>query len=421
MTEGAMGDRLEAECKVGCARGGNEIGSEERDVVDTELLVIGAGPYGLSTAALADERGVDATIVGRPMGFWREHMPGGMFLRSSADWQLDATGLDTFRAYLEHRAIRAEDVDPIPVGLFLDYATWFTERKRLSVREDFVDELTKTDGQFEARLASGERIRARAVVAAPGVRHFTEVPAWAAALPAERSAHTCDLVDVAPLAGARVAIIGGRQSAYEWSALIAEAGAERIDIVHRHDVPRFERVSWTFIEPHVARTQTVPGYWRRLPPAERDSISQRFWENGRLTLEYWLTPRLPADRVHRWPGTEVVGVVPDGPGGVIELSLSNALRLDVDYVLMACGYGIDLRRVPYLRGVLDEIDVVDGFPVLDESSQTTLPGLYMTGFAATRDFGPFFGFVRASPAAATVIVRDVLSRSGEWATASSVR
>jgi FAD-dependent urate hydroxylase len=33
------------------------------------------------------------------------------------------------------------------------------------------------------------------------------------------------------LAGSRVLIVGGRQSAYEWAALIREHGAERIDIV----------------------------------------------------------------------------------------------------------------------------------------------------------------------------------------------
>jgi thioredoxin reductase len=53
--------------------------------------------------------------------------------------------------------------------------------------------------------------------------------------------------------GARVLIVGGRQSAYEWAALIGEAGAERIDVVHRHDEPRFDRVSWAFVEPHIER------------------------------------------------------------------------------------------------------------------------------------------------------------------------
>jgi hypothetical protein len=33
------------------------------------------------------------------------------------------------------------------------------------------------------------------------------------------------------------------------------------------------------------------------------------------------------------------------------------------------------------------------------------------GFSATRDFGPFFGFVIGSPASATLTVRDLLSRT----------
>ena len=58
-------------------------------MIDTRLLVIGAGPYGLSVAALARERGIETVTLGRPMGFWREHMPEGMLLRSGLDWHLD--------------------------------------------------------------------------------------------------------------------------------------------------------------------------------------------------------------------------------------------------------------------------------------------------------------------------------------------
>jgi hypothetical protein len=54
--------------------------------------------------------------------------------------------------------------------------------------------------------------------------------------------------------------------------------------------------------------------------------------------------------------------------------------------------------------------VVDGFPVLDESFQSSIAGLYVTGFASTRDFGPFFGFTKGYPAAAAIIVDDLLRR-----------
>jgi FAD-dependent urate hydroxylase len=376
----------------------------------TELLVVGAGPYGLSTAALAREQGIDVVVLGRSMDFWHTNMPQGMFLRSGPDWHLDAAGSHTLEAYMEERRVDPHDADPIPIALFQGYGEWFRAAKGIAVREDLVADLSPLDGGFEATLEGGEWIVAHSVVCAPGIRHYTNLPAWASRVPPGRAAHTCDLVRFEALGGARVLIVGGRQSAYEWAALIREHGAERIDVVHRHDVPRFDQVSWSFVDEHVERTIDVRGYWRNLPKAQRDAIAQRFWEVGRLTLEQWLIPRLDWDGLHRWPGTEVVEARSGGSDGDVEIRLSNSERLAVDYVVFASGYRTDLARVPYLRGVLGQIRRVDGFPVLDAAFRTTLPGFYITGFSATRDFGPFFGFVKGSPAAATLIVRDLASR-----------
>jgi len=377
-------------------------------VVRTSLLVIGAGPYGLSTAALARDHGIDSLVVGQPMSFWREHMPEGMFLRSGITWHLDAGGVHTLAAFVEERAIPDEELDPIPIATFLDYCEWFRRTKRVAVREELVTDLARSNGLFEATLAGGEHIAADAVVCAPGIRHYSYVPGWADVLPSDVSRHTCDLVRFDDLAGARVLIVGGRQSAYEWAALIHEHGAERIDVVHRHDVPRFERVSWSFVEAHVENTTRIRGYWRNLPAEDRLRIERRFWEVGRLTLEGWLTPRLASDRIHRRPGTEVVTAEPSG--AELRIVLSTSEHLTVDRVVIACGYRADLSRVPYLASLVDRIELADGYPVLDESFCASVPGLYVTGFSATRDFGPFFGFVKGSPAAATLIVQDLLSR-----------
>jgi hypothetical protein len=130
---------------------------------------------------------------------------------------------------------------------------------------------------------------------------------------------------------------------------------------------------------------------------------------GRLTLEYWLTPRLAWDGIHRWPGTEVVEVTPVGDDE-LRVLLSDGTGLAVDRVVFGSGYRAELTKVPYLAGVLKHVKVSSSFPVLDEAFQTSLDGLYVTGFSATQDFGPFFGFVKGSPAAATLIVRDLLSR-----------
>jgi FAD-dependent urate hydroxylase len=90
--------------------------------------------------------------------------------------------------------------------------------------------------------------------------------------------------------------------------------------------------------------------------------------------------------------------------------LSDGTELTVDRIVLATGYKANLGRVPYLAEVLDSIAAADGFPVLDETFQTSLPGLYLPGFAGTRDFGPFFGFTKGCPTAAALVTRGLTQR-----------
>jgi cation diffusion facilitator CzcD-associated flavoprotein CzcO len=379
-------------------------------VQTVSLLVVGAGPYGVAVAARAMERGVDTVVVGRPMGFWTDHMPEGMFLRSGIDWHLDASGVDTFEAFVEERGLSAADLLPVPIDVFLQYAAWFQTRKKVSVLDQRVARLERTDSAFVAWLDDGTPIATDVVVAAPGAAYFRQFPEWATRLPEHVGAHTCDLVRFDELAGARVLVVGGRQSAYEWAALLGEHGAERVDIVHRHDVPRFEKVSWKFVDPYLDATLRQRGWWRSLSAAEQGRIAQQFWEVGRLTLEWWLTPRLADERIRSWPGTQVVDALV-GDDGTVSVTLSNGDHPTYDRIVFATGYKADLPRVPYLTGLADGLDVTDGSPVLDEAFQSSVDGLYIVGFASTRAFGPFFGFTKGCPATATMVVDDVLRRA----------
>lgn len=374
----------------------------------TDLLVIGAGPYAYSAAAHARDRGISTRIVGRPMAFWRDQMPADMFLRSGPDWHLDARGEDTFAAFFEDRGLDPADHDPIPIGVFLDHTDWFADRKRLPVEQRMVAGLTRGDGDFTARMADGDTITAAKVLAAPGIAHYAALPEWAEAVPAERRSHTSELVCFDDLAGARVVIVGGRQSAYEWAALLCDHGAGRVDVVHRHDTPAFAEVSWAFVDGYVEQTLATRGWWRHLPAEDQAAIASRFWQVGRLTLEYWLVPRLDPSVVHRHPRCEVVSV-DAGSADAVRLNLSGGEVLDADHVVFASGYRADLSRVPYLSGLLDRISVTDGFPDLSEGFETSLDGLYIVGFSATRDFGPFYGFTKGCPSAARIVVEEMLS------------
>jgi thioredoxin reductase len=373
------------------------------DVTETQLLVIGAGPYGLAAAAAARSIGLEPLVVGEPMEFWRRNMPAGMLLRSSIDWHLDPQGQHTLAAYLEDNGVDANDVDPIPLELFIDYAEWFRDAKRISAERVRVHDVQRAGEQLEATLDDGRRVRADTVVAAPGVGPFTRLPTWVErTLPPERYSHTSELARLERFDGARVLIVGGRQSAFETAALLAESGAERVDVVHRHDPPRFTTADWGFVEPLMEASVRWPGWFGRLAPAHREAIERRFWREGRLKLEPWLAPRLARPQIRRWPHATVT-TTSELAAGTIAATLSSREILHVDHVILATGYRADLARVPYLAGVLDHIQLTDGFPILDQHFQTTVPGLFITGFAATRDFGPFFGFVRGSTAAATII------------------
>jgi cation diffusion facilitator CzcD-associated flavoprotein CzcO len=348
--------------------------------VSLDVLVIGAGPYGLAAAKAARDRGLETRVVGKPMGFWREHMPAGMLLRSGPDWHLDPAGELTFEAF------ESAPPDPIPLQLYLDYADWF-QREAGIVPED--EEVVTLTSDLTATFASGERVQAGAVVAAPGIARFTHRPQWAT-----EGVHTCDLTGFEDFAGADVLIVGGRQSAYESAALLAEHGAQ-VHVVHRHPQPRFAQVSWRFVDRHIDDTLATRDWWRGLPQAERDRIGRQFWEVGRLTLEPWLAPRIQAVHVHA--NAEVIEATARG------VRLSDGTRLAPDRIVFATGYRAEVTNVPYLPPLASK----NGFPVLDAAMQASVPGLYLPGFTATQDFGPFFGFVKGAPAAATLIARDL--------------
>ena len=357
-----------------------------------ELLVIGAGPYGLAVAAEARRQGLSVTVVGEPMRFWRRNMPDGMLLRSGREWHLDAAGVHTFDAFTG-----GWDDEPIPVETFIAYADWFARAGGIEPLPRRVDTLTE---DLAAHLDDGSTIHADRVVAAPGIAAFAvEPPFVVERLAPEQWSHTVRTVDFAGLAGRRVLILGGRQSAFEWAAMLAEAGAERVDLVYRHDTPAFTESDWSFVDELLAETRRTRGWFRGLPEADRKAIAQRFWQVGRLQLEPWLAPRITAAHLH--PRTEIADLASNG---TITAHLTDGTSIEADHLLLATGYKPDMTRVPYLP----PIELADGFPVLDPDFQTSVPGLYIAGFPSTRDFGPFFGFVAGATTTAAII-GDALS------------
>jgi lysine/ornithine N-monooxygenase len=86
-----------------------------------------------------------------------------------------------------------------------------------------------------------------------------------------------------------------------------------------------------------------------------------------------------------------------GPGGA-------ASMLEVDHVIAATGYKVDLRRVSCLDSELvDSLQKVENAPKLSTNFESSVPGLFFVGLAASNSFGPLLRFACGSDFAARKI------------------
>lgn len=375
----------------------------------TEFLIIGAGPYGLAAAAYAKHLGVETTIVGKPLDFWKTNMPRGMFLRSGPDWHLDAREVNTFEAYLNTRGLSHAEVKPVSLDLFLDYAAWFMGQNNLQTHNAYVTHLEKAGDTYTATLDDNTQLRANKVLLGLGFTFFKHAPReLVEKLPPGSYVHTCDTVDLEFYRGKRVLIVGGRQSAFEWAAMINEKGAAAVHLCHRHATPNFDEPDWDWVQPMARRTLSDHGWWRRLTPAEQGQIRYEFWSVGRLTLEAWLDARVHQPHIHIHEKTNIVAANARDDH-TVDVLLDDDSQLNVHHIILATGYQPDMHKVAFLdrATILDSLATVKGFPALDTEFQTNHRNLYISGIAATRDFGPFFGFTVGCPVSAKIIGEDL--------------
>jgi len=382
---------------------------------NTNLLIVGAGPFGLAMSAYARHLGIDHLVVGVPLEFWNRHMPAGLVLRSGIDWHLDPLDKFTIQRYLETSGINARDVQPLSLATYRDYAHWFIEQYEIECIPHYVTSLNRnpaTGTDFLAALTDGTVIQAGNVLLALGFKHFQNIPAdLTARLSAGRYEHTCQFVDFAPLNSRRVLIIGGRQSAFEWAALTHEAGATEVHVVYRHDTPAFTESDWSWVNPLLEMMVDDPAWFRNLEEKEQQRLNQRFWAEGRLKLEPWLAQRLDHPSIKLWPRTEISACSVDSTGQ-IAVALNTGEAFVVDRIILATGYKVDISRWPLLAdgNLLSHVRACDGFPALDPYFQTSVPGLYMTSMAATRDFGAFLAFTSSVRMSARVIGNAIKQR-----------
>src|ERR1700678_2294693 len=86
-----------------------------------DLVIIGAGPYGLSIAAHLRKTKLTFRIFGTPMQSWRRQMPKGMMLKSDgfASNLYDPDYAFTLRHYCQEKNLPYDDLGmPVPLETF---------------------------------------------------------------------------------------------------------------------------------------------------------------------------------------------------------------------------------------------------------------------------------------------------------------
>ncbi len=376
-----------------------------------DVVIVGAGPYGLSLATHLRAQGVDVGIFGKPLQLWREHMPKGMLLRSY--WW--ATSLSDpgkqyrMEDYLRETAQRS--VDPLPAETFINYALWFQKRLVPDVDETYISSIEKIHDSFIVTLVDGRVISCQCVVMAIGLAHYVYRPAkyrqWSEQLVTHTSVHQ----EFEQFAGKEVVILGGGQGALETAALVRESGAH-VHVVTRRPIvwmpgdadfpenrPLMERICYpkAGINPDWLSwsLEHLPYVWQRLPVPLKSRIAFSFY--GPMVSK-WLRPRL-LGKVKLHEGQRVEHVWETDKG--IALRLSNQKVLNADHMMLGTGYRIEVSRLSMLHAsLIAGIRTYNGAPILNSYFESSVPGLYFVGFSSVPSCGPLYRFVVGTDAAA---------------------
>lgn len=371
-----------------------------------EAIVIGAGPGGLSAAAMLNRRGVDNVVVDRDDAVaaswrrhydrlhlhtvrWLSHLPGYRFSRRHGRW----VSRDGVIRYLEGYA-RHHDIELM-----------------LSTAVERVD-LSDGDG-FVLRTSRGD-LPARNVVVATGYNNQPLMPRWPGIDDfAGDLVHASDYRNASRFAGRDVLVVGAGNTGAEIAVDLVEGGAARVRMAIRtppHVVLR---------ESNGMPTQATGVIMRRVPTKIGDPIAAAVskFTVGDLTpygigkpprglytravkeqqipiIDVGLIDQLKEGRV------EVVGAVERFDGASV--LLAGGERVEPEVVIVATGWRRALEPLVGHLGVLGD----DGRPTVHGAeTPPQAPGLYFTGFV-----NPVSGMFRELGIDAKRIARAIAKR-----------
>jgi FAD-dependent urate hydroxylase len=399
----------------------------QQPIQTKEVIIIGAGPYGLSVAAHLQHAGIEPYVIGKPMGFWQENMPSGMLLRSKSEASNIAAPQKHLSIEAYQKFLKRKIADPVPIEDFIAYGKWFQKQVAPNLDPRHVHRVTRDGDVFELEMEDGEKLRAKSLVLAMGIGHFFHRPAEFAAISTQLAPHASEINDLSKYKGKRVAILGKGQSALEYAAILNESGAA-VEILTRAPGLTYRPLAWRknlfrklmfgplrglsykILPPtdlgdiKTARKMASPELFRRQTPEVQEKLLK---DCAKPVGAYWLP-----SRVEKIPVTPLVTVTrAQSTGNGLKLDLTDGTSREVDFVILATGYKIDISKYKILDNSLEQqVKTLNGYPVLDTGLQTSVDGLYMAGVIGEKTLGPTLRFVTGTSNAGPRLAASIRGR-----------
>ncbi|HWD29611.1 MAG TPA: NAD(P)-binding domain-containing protein [Rhizomicrobium sp.] len=398
-----------------------------------DVAIVGAGPYGLSLAAHLRHAGVSFRIFGKPLQTWREHMPKGMCLKSDG-FASNLSAPDSYSTLEAWCALngKAYSAQKIPVKLedFVAYADWFQRTYVPNLEKLNVANIAKDAEGYTLTLENGVVARARRVVMAVGINWFKQSPLELARLPASHVSHAYDHHDMDRFRGKEVVVLGGGASAIDTALALHDAGA-KVRVIARRKGLAFH-VGPDSADPTILNqlqnpdTGIGPG-WRsffcvnapllfhKLPQKLRHEATRRHLGPA----AGWFTREKFESNVATILGHHLAAAhIVDGRVALEIRDEQGRMRIVMaDHVVAATGYKTDLARLAFLGAdIRKDIAEADGTPVLSDSFECSVRGLYFVGLAAANAFGPVLRFMVGAEFAAPRLAAHLRRKSAATVT-----
>ena len=350
--------------------------------MDSDILVIGAGPAGLAAAAALKQKGRQPLVIEKAAqvgASWRNHY--------------ERLHLHTVKALsaLPGMAFPADQPRYVPRRAVVDYLAAYAQR--FAIQPLFGEEATSIarveGGRWRTMTRSGRSFDSNAVVVTTGANNHPfapEIEGQAAFAGTGTIVHSRDYRDAAPFAGRRVLVVGMGNTGAEIALDLAELGVavalsvrSPVNIVHRDVLGR--------------PTQQTSMLLARLPTALGDRIASLLCDLtvgdlGRYGLQR--SPVSPLRQLREHGRTPVIDVgtlarIKSGEiavhPGIRRLVAGGAEFVDggrasFDAIVLATGYRAGMEALlPRMAVPLDD----GGLPT-QLAGTGSLAGIYFVGF-----------------------------------------